>query len=37
LLQHITELELCYQDFIASWQSHVESKSNDVFKEIKSA
>ncbi|UTV98310.1 LysR family transcriptional regulator [Marinomonas rhizomae] len=37
LLQHIKELEACYEGFIVSWQSHLESKSNDVFQAIKSA
>lgn len=37
LLQHITELEACYEGFIVSWKSHLESKSNEVFQANKSA
>jgi molybdate transport repressor ModE-like protein len=37
LLQHIQELEACYENFMASWKSHLESKSNDIVTAIKSA
>ncbi|WP_421850749.1 LysR family transcriptional regulator [Marinomonas sp.] len=30
LLQHIQELEACYKGFIASWKSHLESKSDEA-------
>mgnify|MGYP000023504909 CR=1 FL=1 len=30
LLQHIKELELCYDDFMASWQHYLAVKSSDV-------
>ena len=37
LLQHITELEACYDDFIRSWQGYLEGRSTEVFLETKSA
>ncbi|NVK72072.1 LysR family transcriptional regulator [Marinomonas sp. CT5] len=37
LLQHIKELEACYDGFILSWQNYLTSKSTDVFQASKSA
>lgn len=37
LLQHIKELEACYDGFMASWQNHLDSKTEDDILITKSA
>ena len=34
LLQHIKELETCYEGFMASWQGYLERKSNGIVTAI---
>ncbi|WP_111639292.1 LysR family transcriptional regulator [Marinomonas shanghaiensis] len=37
LLQHIHELEACYDHFMASWKHHLDSRLQDVVTATKSA
>ena len=37
LLQHITELEACYDGFIESWKRFLENRANDGLQVNKSA
>ncbi|PYF83124.1 regulatory helix-turn-helix LysR family protein [Marinomonas alcarazii] len=37
LLQHIQELEVCYNDFIASWQNYLENQFADETETAKHA
>ena len=37
LLQHIKELEACYEGFMESWHGYLERKSNGIVTSIKSA
>ena len=37
LLQHIQELEVCYEGFMASWQSHLERQCSDDIETAKHA